>query len=213
MGEAAKDDMDGMDQVHDILKDCVSNIAAALEAMGQWTKAKEACIDVLKFDPDHVKTLVRAGRICTHQDLFEEAHVALNKAAVLDPDNKSMLKAKKALRKKVMLAEKKAKQAYGGFLKPVSKEKSVELEQERKVKEEEKVKKEEEKEKDKKTTIDEKETKIETKEEGTTDKVVTQQEGEEPNKLLTLIVLLLPFEVASVILLFYLLWQLYLMLV
>ncbi len=65
------------------LVDCGNNLAAAYMKLNKLPAAMEAVVGVLTLQPDSPKALYRAGVIATLQDKFEEATVALNRAAIV----------------------------------------------------------------------------------------------------------------------------------
>ncbi len=65
------------------LVDCGNNLAAAQMKLSKLPAAMEAVVGVLALQPDNPKALYRAGVIATLQDKFEEASVALSRAAIV----------------------------------------------------------------------------------------------------------------------------------
>ena len=66
---------------------CVNNSATTLEKLGRLKEAKEQCVTALQLEPDNLKALLRAARIATLQGIFEEADLAIKRAAEVHGDD------------------------------------------------------------------------------------------------------------------------------
>lgn len=77
-------------KVRQLRLDCGNNMATACVRLGEFEKAKEATVDVLRLDPDNMKALFRAGQISSLQSNFVEAKVALRRALNLSPESKEI---------------------------------------------------------------------------------------------------------------------------
>ena len=99
--------------------DSGNNLTLALMKMGQWAKAKEACIHVLQVDGGNLKALFRASQIAMTQHNHEEAAAALKRARQLHPDCEEVCVQQKLLDKKkqaYLQKEKRMSAKMGGFM-------------------------------------------------------------------------------------------------
>ncbi len=79
------------------LIDCSNNLAAARLKLGNLSGGMEVLVHVLSLQPDNPKALYRAGVIATLQDKFEEASVALSRAAAIVKDDYEVRRAQENL--------------------------------------------------------------------------------------------------------------------
>jgi len=114
------DEYNGNPELIELKTQCLGNIAACFEKQDKLKEAKDACVAVLVSDPNNLKSLLRAARVAGRQGEFVEAKACLKTASQVDGDNPAVKKEIKNLQKIMDDHKNKEKQAYGGFLSPVS---------------------------------------------------------------------------------------------
>lgn len=108
-------------QIKSIYLTCLNNLAACHLTMGEYYKAKEACLQLLHIDPNNIKGLSRGGKASLAMHDFEECEACLQRLLRLEPDNETgkkefvkLMKAKKSYKDKTKAISKNmAKHLFG----------------------------------------------------------------------------------------------------
>lgn len=104
-------------EVCSLLVDCFNNISAVHYRDKEYTKSKEAAIEVIKLDPDNVKALIRAGKCALLTGCFEECLFTIQTVRDIDKDNKDLHKLQLDYREKMTSYRNKEKKMYENMLK------------------------------------------------------------------------------------------------
>ena len=103
-------------EVCSLLVDCFNNISTVHYRDKEYTKSKEAAIEVIKLDPDNVKALIRAGKCALLTGCFEECLLTRQTVKDIDKDNKDLHKLQLDYRRKMDSYRHQEKRMYENML-------------------------------------------------------------------------------------------------
>lgn len=107
---------DEMAQIKDLKLAHFCNLAMCHLKQGpNWQKAHLNCSKALDLDPKNVKALFRRGKCNAHLGRLDEAKEDLERALVLQPDNKDAIKELRSLRVQFATQRRKEQRKFAGM--------------------------------------------------------------------------------------------------
>jgi len=103
-------------KLYDVRIQLLNNIGAVQEKLEKYKEALDVTTEILAAEPDHLKGLLRAARVCTKRGEFKEASLALARASEYHPGNAAVRRHIKEFKEKKKEYEEKKKSMYGGFI-------------------------------------------------------------------------------------------------